>query len=52
MKITKTMATAGVLFLMSTPPALAEDPPMGFFITNVGMGQGANLGGLDGADAY
>jgi hypothetical protein len=40
-----------VLF-MSSPLMAAEDHPMGFFITSVGMGQGANLGGLDGADAY
>ncbi len=29
-----------------------EPPPMGFFITSVGIGDGANLGGLDGADAH
>src|SRR5689334_1343961 len=27
-------------------------PPMGFFITSVGKGDGANLGGLEGADRY
>ena len=27
----------------------AQDPPMGFFITSVGPGDGANLGGLEGA---
>jgi len=37
---------------MSSPLVAAEDHPMGYFITSVGMGQGANLGGLDGADAY
>ncbi len=26
--------------------------PMGFFITSVGLGDGANLGGLEGADAH
>lgn len=26
--------------------------PMGFFVTSVGMGDGANLGGLEGADAH
>ncbi len=52
MKITKTIASVGMLILMSSPLAAAEDHPMGFFITSVGMGQGANLGGLDGADAY
>ena len=29
-----------------------EPPPMGFFITSGGIGDGANLGGLDGADAH
>lgn len=30
----------------------AQDNPMGFFITSVGMGNGGDLGGLEGADAY
>ena len=29
-----------------------EPPPMGFFVTSTGVGDGANLGGLDGADAH
>ncbi len=29
-----------------------EQPAMGFFITSVGVGDGANLGGLAGADAH
>jgi len=29
-----------------------RDDPMGFFITSVGVGQGGNLGGLEGADAH
>jgi len=52
MKITTAIASAGMLLLMSSPLVAAEDHPMGYFITSVGMGQGANLGGLDGADAY
>jgi hypothetical protein len=28
----------------------SQNPPMSFFITSKGSGQGANLGGLDGAD--
>ncbi len=52
MKITRAIASAEILLLMSSPLVAAEDHPMGFFITSVGMGQGANLGGLDGADAY
>ena len=30
----------------------AQDDPLGFFITSVGPGNGGDLGGLDGADAY
>ena len=33
-------------------PAAASPAPMSFFITSVGKGDGANLGGFDGADAY
>lgn len=40
----------------STPeaPADQEEPEeeLGFFITSVGLGDGANLGGLEGADAH
>ncbi len=43
---------AGILLVMSAPMAMAGDPPMGFFITSVGIGDGGNLGGLAGADSY
>ncbi|MEX3008393.1 hypothetical protein [Hoeflea sp. TYP-13] len=43
---------ASVLILAPMTIAAAEDPPMGFFITSVSPGDGANLGGLEGADAY
>lgn len=52
MNLTKPLAIAGVMFLMCAPGAIAEDHPMGFFITSVGPGQGGNLGGLEGADAH
>ncbi len=52
MNVTKTITVAGVLFLMSASFAVAQDHPMGFFVTSVGVGQGGNLGGLEGADAY
>ena len=55
MNVCKTIASAGIVFLMSAPLAVAQvaqDHPMGFFITSVGKGQGANLGGLEGADAH
>jgi hypothetical protein len=32
--------------------AAQETPRMSFFLTSAGPGQGANLGGLDGADAH
>ena len=32
--------------------AHAQDHPMGFFVTSTGLGDGANLGGLEGADAH
>jgi hypothetical protein len=34
------------------PPAQAPQGPMSFFVTSVGKGDGANLGGLAGADAH
>jgi len=33
-------------------PAAAQRQPMSFFVTSVGKGDGANLGGLAGADAH
>lgn len=35
-----------------SPPQQQPQQPMGFFITSVGKGDGANLGGLAGADAH
>ena len=44
------MLGASVLF---GPVAVdAEDRPMGFFVTSTGMGNGGDLGGLEGADAH
>jgi hypothetical protein len=34
------------------PPQEAAKPPLGFFVTSTGIGNGANLGGLAGADAH
>jgi len=50
----------GVLSMLAATlliPAGAEaqqppQQPMGFFVTSVGMGDGANLGGLEGADGH
>ena len=33
-------------------PAIAQDGSMSFFVTSQGPGDGANLGGLEGADAH
>lgn len=43
-----TAALAGPLLV----PAHAQDTSMSFFITSVGSGKGADLGGLEGADAH
>src|SRR5262245_28849913 len=45
-------AIASWLCLVGSQVASAQTPPMGFFITSVGTGQGANLGGLAGADKH
>ncbi|WP_260291276.1 hypothetical protein [Sedimenticola hydrogenitrophicus] len=42
----------GIGALCGSFPLSAEQRPMGFFVTSVGMGDGANLGGLAGADAH
>ena len=41
---------AACLLGLSVMGGQAQEPPMGFFITSVGPGDGANLGGLEGAD--
>jgi hypothetical protein len=46
-----TIGVAGALLVAATP-GRAANPEMSFFITSVGKGDGANLGGLEGADAY
>jgi len=37
---------------VSEASAQAQQQPMSFFVTSVGLGDGANLGGLAGADAH
>jgi hypothetical protein len=48
----KTVALAGLLAACASGPQTPATGPMGFFITSVGTGNGANLGGLAGADAH
>jgi hypothetical protein len=45
-------ASAAALFVACVPAAIGQDAAnMSFFVTSVGLGDGANLGGLEGADA-
>lgn len=46
------IALATALVTCMSAPGLAQDADMSFFITSVNPGNGADLGGLDGADAY
>jgi hypothetical protein len=52
--ITRTAAAASLLALIlpGAGPVLAADHSMSFFVTSTGLGDGANLGGLEGADAH
>jgi len=50
MRIARTAATAGLLFVMVAP--MAADHSMSFFVTSVGIGNGGDLGGVEGADAH
>ena len=52
-KIASLVAAAALPLLLGSVFALAaQQRPMSFFITSVGMGKGGDLGGLAGADAY
>lgn len=51
----RTLSTAVALataLVAVAAPAIAQDGGMSFFITSAGPGNGADLGGLAGADAY
>lgn len=48
----KTLGTLLVLSLAIAAPGAAQDGDMSFFITSTGPGDGANLGGLEGADQH
>lgn len=43
---------ASTLAFAQQPPAQAPAQPLSFFVTSVGLGKGADLGGLAGADAH
>ncbi len=42
----------GISTLLGSFMVNAEERPMGFFVTSIGMGKGGDLGGLKGADAH
>ena len=49
------VALAGGVLALPTLSIVAQQddpPPMGFFVTSVGIGNGGDLGGLAGADAH
>jgi hypothetical protein len=48
----KPLVLSGAALVLALGMAQAQDNSMSFFITSVGLGKGANLGGLDGADAH
>ena len=52
MKITLVSALAATAALAMPLAATAQDNPMSFFVTSQGPGNGADLGGLEGADAH
>jgi hypothetical protein len=46
------VAALAAAFCVGNLPAQAQQATMTFFVTSVGKGNGADLGGLDGADAH
>jgi hypothetical protein len=51
MAIAKCISITAVVLVMGAASVSAQEQQMGFFVTSTGMGNGGNLGGLDGADA-
>jgi len=47
-----TLLASTALGLAGASSALAQNDQMSFFVTSTGIGNGANLGGLNGADAH
>jgi hypothetical protein len=48
----KPLFLSAAALVLALGVAQAQDTTMSFFITSAGLGKGANLGGLDGADAH
>jgi hypothetical protein len=59
-RMTGLVATAALVTLVAAPSMRGQAPqqpqqpqqPMGFFVTSTGVGNGGNLGGLEGADKH
>lgn len=47
-----TMPLAACFVALAAAPAVAQQAAMSFFVTSVGLGKGADLGGIAGADAH
>ncbi|MBM63825.1 MAG: hypothetical protein CL484_12840 [Acidobacteria bacterium] len=52
MKILQLLSSAVLVLAISSAQAYAQASDMTFFLTSAGPGNGANLGGLQGADAH
>ena len=52
MRMIRLLGVATLLSLAIAYPAFTQDANMSFFLTSMGPGDGANLGGLDGADRH
>jgi hypothetical protein len=50
--VSMSVLALGSLFVLLTPQVIAADTKMSFFVTSANPGKGADLGGLEGADAY
>lgn len=50
--MTPIKTAAALILLTATASAFSADDKMSFFVTSKGIGNGANLGGLEGADAH
>jgi hypothetical protein len=50
--MTKLVVVLNLALLVGVTPHAEQEQPMSFFITSVGSGNGADLGGLAGADAH
>jgi hypothetical protein len=49
---TAVLVSAAIAMLSAAAPAVAQQSSMSFFVTSAGPGNGANLGGLEGADRH